>query len=59
MPDDYQSQLIACAAILLAAVIFRRLSTGVKLALFIGVFGTGILAAVAGFANSAMARIFG
>jgi hypothetical protein len=59
MPDDYQSQVIACVALLLAIVIFRKLSSGVRLTLFIGVFGTGLLAAVAGFGSSAMARIFG
>jgi hypothetical protein len=59
MPEDYQNQMIACAAILLAVVIFRRLSRGVRLALFIGVLGTGTLAAIACFATSAMARIFG
>jgi thiamine pyrophosphate-dependent acetolactate synthase large subunit-like protein len=59
MLDDYQSQVIACAALLLAIVIFRRLSSGARLALVIGTSGTGLLAAIAGLANSTMARIFG
>ena len=55
MPDDSQSQLIACAALCLAIVIFRRLSGGVKLTLFFGMGATGLLAALGDMANAALA----
>ena len=56
MPDDNQSQLIACAALCLAIVIFRRLSGGAKLTLFFGMGGTGLLAALGNMANAALAN---
>jgi hypothetical protein len=58
MPDDSQSQLIACAALCLAIVIFQRLSGGAKATLFFGLGGTGLLGALGNMANSALARLF-
>ena len=59
MPDDPQSQLIASAAILLAVILFSRLSSATRVALMIAAGGTGLMAVVATCANSAMARVFG
>jgi hypothetical protein len=49
----YIQQLIACAAILLAVILFQLLPSYVRKAFFIVMFGTGMLAAVAGIADSA------
>jgi len=58
-----QHELIACAAILLAAVILGFAPPYVRRAFFIIVFATGLLAWVAnvadGFAGVAVFRLFG
>ncbi|MBV9862645.1 MAG: hypothetical protein JO267_10910 [Alphaproteobacteria bacterium] len=58
MPAEYAQQLLACAALLLAAAIFRRLSSEMRCAIFVIVFGTGVLAIIAGAAHNAIWRIF-
>jgi hypothetical protein len=49
----YIQQLLACAAILLAVVLFQLLPSSVRKAFFIVMFSTGMLAAAAGIATSA------
>ncbi|HZK90683.1 MAG TPA: hypothetical protein VFC56_11095 [Stellaceae bacterium] len=57
------NQIIACAAILLAATILRLSPSYLRKAFFVLMFGTGLLAAVASiadtFANAAVASLFG
>lgn len=59
----YTDQIITCAAILLAVVLIRLLPSYARKALFIVMFGTGVLAFVAGFAdtfaNAAVSSLFG
>jgi hypothetical protein len=63
MPADYSAQMIACAAILIAAIILNCLPRDVRRALFVVIVGAGALAAIAGFANvaaaEAVSRLFG
>ncbi|MBV9861593.1 MAG: hypothetical protein JO267_05540 [Alphaproteobacteria bacterium] len=58
MPADYAQQILACAALLLAVAIFRRLSPEVRCALFIILFGCGVLAGIAGWAHQAIWNLF-
>lgn len=57
------NEIIACVALLLAATILRLSPSYVRLAFFIIVFGTGLLAAVASISSSiagvAVERLFG
>jgi hypothetical protein len=59
----HQSQVIACAAMLIAAAILHLSPSFVRKAFFIVMFGTGMLAAVASLADSAasaaVAALFG
>jgi uncharacterized membrane protein len=63
MAPEYSHEIIACAAILIAALVMNYLPREVRRALFVLVFGTGALAAVAGIANAAgietVAHLFG
>lgn len=57
------NQLVACSALLLAAVILRLSPSWVRRAFFIVVFGCGLLAVAGGFATSmadaAVSALFG
>jgi hypothetical protein len=49
----HQNEVIGCIAILIAMIILRSGSTAVRTAFFIVMFGTGVLAALASFADNA------
>jgi hypothetical protein len=51
----HQNEVIACVAMLIAATILRLSPSYVRKAFFIVMFGTGVLAAVASFADTAAA----
>jgi hypothetical protein len=51
----YTDQMIACAAILIAVIILNCLPKDVRRAMFVVMSAAGMLAAVAGFANAALA----
>jgi hypothetical protein len=55
METTYTYQMIACAAILIAVIILNCLPKDVRRAMFVVISGAGMLAAVAGFANAALA----
>jgi hypothetical protein len=55
MDTIYIDQMIACAAILIAVIILNCLPKDVRRAMFVVMSGAGMLAAVAGFANAALA----
>lgn len=63
MSAEYNNELVACAAILTAATILNWLPSDIRRPLFVLIFGTGALAAVAGLANAfgleAVSRLFG
>lgn len=63
MLGEYTHEIVACASILIAATILNRLPTDIRRALFVVLFGTGMLAAVASMANAvgneAVSRLFG
>jgi hypothetical protein len=56
-PSDVQ-QIEACAALLLATIIFRRLSKGMRIALFLLIGSAGVLAAISGAASHALSTMF-
>jgi len=58
MPAEYAQQILACAALLLAVVILRRLSPEARGAIFIILFGSGVVAAIAGLAHQAIGSFF-
>jgi hypothetical protein len=57
------NEMIGCAAMLLAAVVLHLAPRWFRQAFFVIVFGSGLLAAAAGFggsmADAAVARLFG
>jgi hypothetical protein len=55
METIYTDQMIACAAILIAAIILKCMPKDVRRPMFVAISGAGMLAAVAGFANAALA----
>jgi hypothetical protein len=63
MHIDYCGEVISCAAILIAAVLFTQLSREIRRVVFVVAFGTGLLAGAASFADATAAeavyRLFG
>jgi hypothetical protein len=55
METIYTDQMIACAAILIAVIILNCLPTNIRRGMFAVIGGSGMLAAVAGFASVALA----
>jgi hypothetical protein len=59
----YSEQIIACAALLLAAILIQALPSFMRKTLFVVLFGTGVLAFVAGiatdFGTDAVTLLFG
>jgi hypothetical protein len=55
MDPIYTDQMIACAAILIAVIILNCLPKDLRRVMFVVISGAGMLAAVAGFANAALA----
>jgi hypothetical protein len=54
MMNGYPSELLACAAILIAVMIFRDLSRTVRSAVSFSASGAGVLAAIAAYVNGAV-----